>query len=306
MADGSVRRCSRAENPEIFHLALGGYGLFGVILEVGLHVTDNAAYTALISRLDFTDLPGYFDRQIRTRPRVELAEADLSVASGSLLRQAIAVAYERQEGNTRRTEPLQSSGHVFRDRYFFDLSRDYGWGKTLRWYLQGKLEYPGVGEVRTRNNIFRSPIERIQYYSGKDTDILQEYFVPPQNFVPFIQGLAEIVERRQLNLLDATVRYVEANDDVFLNYAHSPALAVVLYTNMKTSQSGRMSNEETTREIIELALKNGGTFYLPYLLDYDKSELMLAYPMANEFFNAKKRYDPSEVFTSDFYSKYSH
>jgi decaprenylphospho-beta-D-ribofuranose 2-oxidase len=306
MADGSVKRCSRNENPEIFHLVLGGYGLFGVILDVGLHVTDNVAYSAVTSHLDFSDLPGYFDRQIRSRPQVELAEADLSVAFGSRLRKAIAVAYERQEGNTRRTDPLQVSGHITRDRYFFDLSRDYGWGKTLRWYLQGMLEYPRAGEIRTRNNIFRSPIERIQYYSAKDTDILQEYFIPPQNFVPFINGLAEIVEGRQLNLLSATVRYVEVNNDAFLNYARRPALAVVLYTNMKTSPSGRETNGEATREIVDLALKNGGTFYLPYVLDFDKLELNLAYPMANEFFAAKRRYDPSEEFTSDFFSKYSH
>jgi decaprenylphospho-beta-D-ribofuranose 2-oxidase len=185
MADGSIKHCSRTEDPEIFHLVLGGYGLFGVILEVGLNVTDNAAYIAAISHMDFTDLPAYFDRQIRTHPQVELAEADLSVASSSLLREAIAVAYERQIGDTRRTDPLEESSHISRDRYFSDLSRDYGWGKTLRWFLQGKLEYPGAGEVRIRNNIFRSPIERIQYYSAKDTDILQEYFVPPQNFAPF-------------------------------------------------------------------------------------------------------------------------
>src|SRR5579872_279851 len=76
LADGSVKRCSRTENPELFHLVLGGYGLFGVILNVGLHVTDNAAYTAQI-HLNFIDLPAYFDQQIRFRPQVELAEADL-------------------------------------------------------------------------------------------------------------------------------------------------------------------------------------------------------------------------------------
>jgi decaprenylphospho-beta-D-ribofuranose 2-oxidase len=304
MADGSTKLCSRTQNSEIFRLALGGYGLFGVISEVGLHVTDNSAYAAAISHMDISELPEYFDNLIERHPRIELAEADLSIASNSLLREAIAVTYERQSGG--RTDPLVTSSHVFRDRYFFDLSRDYGWGKTLRWYLQERLEYPRAGEVRTRNNIFRSPIERIQYESAKDTDILQEYFVPPQQFVPFIQGVAEVVKRRHLNLLSATVRYVEANDDAMLNYAHHPALAVVLYCNMKTSQSGRDANSETTRELIELALKNDGTFYLPYLLDFNESELRRAYPMVDDFFAAKRRFDPSEEFTNDLFSKYSH
>jgi FAD/FMN-containing dehydrogenase len=66
-----------------------------------------------------------------------------------------------------------------------------------------------------------------------------------------------------------------------------------------------MENSETTREIIDLALHCEGTFYLPYVLDYDKSQLSRGYPMASAFFAAKKRYDPSEVFLNQFYSKYS-
>ena len=34
LADGIIVRCSRTENVELFSLALGGYGLFGVILDV--------------------------------------------------------------------------------------------------------------------------------------------------------------------------------------------------------------------------------------------------------------------------------
>jgi len=38
LADGSARRCSRSENAELFRLAIGGYGLFGVITEVTLRL----------------------------------------------------------------------------------------------------------------------------------------------------------------------------------------------------------------------------------------------------------------------------
>jgi decaprenylphospho-beta-D-ribofuranose 2-oxidase len=60
-----------------------------------------------------------------------------------------------------------------------------------------------------------------------------------------------------------------------------------------------------TREIIDLALQHDGTFYLPYVLDYDKSQLLRSYPMTDAFFGAKRRYDPSEVFYNEFYSRYS-
>jgi decaprenylphospho-beta-D-ribofuranose 2-oxidase len=250
LADGSVRRSSREENPELFHLVLGGYGLFGVILDVGLGVTDNSAYLATVSEVDFAQLPSYFDNLIRSSPDVELGEADLSISPGTLLRDAVALVYKKQGGNPRRTDPIQQEQHIFRDRYFFDLSRQYDWGKTMRWALQRRLEYPSQGDMRTRNNIFRSPIERIRYYSSKDTDILQEYFIPPEKFVPFVNGLRDIVNGRRIDLLDATVRYLGPNHDALLNYSGQPALAVVLYMNVKASASALAESSAPERSSI--------------------------------------------------------
>jgi decaprenylphospho-beta-D-ribofuranose 2-oxidase len=306
LADGSVQRCSRSENSELFHYVIGGYGLFGVILDVGLRVTDNSAYTATVSDLDYSQLPAFFDNEIHSNPRTDLGEADVSIAPDTFLRETVTITYTKNERDTRRTDPLQDEQHTFRDRYFFDLSRQYDWGKRVRWIFQKRLEYPRSGDERTRNNIFRAPLERIRHYSSSDTDILQEYFVPPRNFGPFLDGLREIIKNERMNLLDATVRFIEPNDDAFLNYSHQPALAVVLYVNVKTSDRGRADSSANTRQIIDLALKNDGAFYLPYVLDYDKSQLIGAYPMADDFFAAKKRYDPRELFFSEFYSKYSH
>lgn len=41
---GEIVTCSRQENKELFSLVLGGYGLFGVILDVKLRVVDNKMY----------------------------------------------------------------------------------------------------------------------------------------------------------------------------------------------------------------------------------------------------------------------
>jgi FAD/FMN-containing dehydrogenase len=134
---------------------------------------------------------------------------------------------------------------------------------------------------------------------------LQEYIIPPRNFAAFVNGLRDIVEKRQVNLLDATVRYVEPNSDAFLNYSGRQALAVVLYVNVKASTSGLADSSRITREIIDLALRQDGTFYLPHVLDYDQPQLLRMYPMIGEFFAAKRGYDPSEVFYNEFYARYS-
>lgn len=81
---------------------------------------------------------------------------------------------------------------------------------------------------------------------------------------------------------------------------------MVLYMNVDTPASGLEDSSRTTGEIIDLALKHDGTFFLPYVLNYGKSQLTRAYPVTSELLAAKRRYDPAGIFYNDFYARYSH
>ena len=43
-ADGTIVTASRTENEKLFRLAIGGYGLFGVIVEATMEVVGNGIY----------------------------------------------------------------------------------------------------------------------------------------------------------------------------------------------------------------------------------------------------------------------
>jgi FAD/FMN-containing dehydrogenase len=304
-ADGSVQRWSRIENGELFHLVSGWYGLFGVILDVGLRVTENSGYQASTFESNAADLAHGFDVNALSDARVELAEADLSIAPSSLLDEAIGVAYARPPGRAACTDTLATEQHATRDRFFIDLSRRWSAGKELRWWLQKRLAYPAANDTCTRNNVFRSPMGRLEHDSDGDADVLEEYFVPPESLAPFIDRVRTIVRELGVNLISATVRYVRSNDDAFLNYARRDAYALVLYVNVKTSTQGRAESALATRALVDAALENGATFYLPYILAYDADELRRAYPEIDAFFAAKRRFDPTELFMNELYAKYA-
>jgi hypothetical protein len=118
---------------------------------------------------------------------------------------------------------LTEEANVARDRFFLGMSRKFDWAKKLRWHLQKKVEL-GAGEQRivSRNNAMRpplAPLELLRYQSGKDTDILNEYYVPVQNFVPFMDKFRQILLDNQMNVMSSTVRYVTPNATPVLAYA---------------------------------------------------------------------------------------
>jgi FAD/FMN-containing dehydrogenase len=62
-ADGSLSICSRNENPELFRLAIGGYGLFGVVTRVRLRLRRRTKLERVVRIIDIEDLmPAFAER----------------------------------------------------------------------------------------------------------------------------------------------------------------------------------------------------------------------------------------------------
>ncbi len=137
-----------------------------------------------------------------------------------------------------------------------------------------------------------------------DTDILHEYFIPRGQFVSFVDGMRKVLTDNRTNLLNASVRIVHQEDN-FLTYSPEPAFSLVLYINQSTDEEGNRRMKKATEELIDLTIAHKGRFFLPYQLYYSRDQLLRSYPQINEFFAAKKKYDPAGLFTNTFYQKYA-
>lgn len=312
LADGSVASVSRDENPELFSLVIGGYGLYGVILDVTLRVTRDELYEQSAVSMDYREFPAYLPR-IVADPEVVLmlARPSIDPDPASFLREMVVVTWRHARPGSTGAFGLTEEAHVARDRFFFGLSRRFDWAKALRWRLQKKIEL-GAGQARvvSRNNAMRpplAPLELLDYHSRRDTDIIQEYFVPVERFVPFMDRFRDILVADKPNVLSSTVRYVTANATPALAYApERDALAVIQMSNVGLSAAEQSRAEATTRRLVDAALDNGGTYYLTYQLYPTPEQLHRAYPGAARAFARKRHYDPDETFSSQFYERYGH
>jgi FAD/FMN-containing dehydrogenase len=137
-----------------------------------------------------------------------------------------------------------------------------------------------------------------------DTDILQEYFIPYDRMPEFVDGLRNVVQRDNANLLNVTIRTVHKDTITALPYAKQDMFGFVLYFNVRLNDRDNEILKRTTSDLIDLAHRAGGTYYLPYQLFYTKDQLRNSYPEIDDFFAAKKKYDPIGLFSNKFYEKY--
>lgn len=317
LADGRALTVSPEENADLFHLVVGGYGLFGVILSAELQVVPNDIYESGRELVAMKDLPARLAKIIAD-PNVGLMYTHLSTAPGSLLDEALIYTYRHTNEAGMTRAPLGEVGSVKMRRLTVNLAKKGPVFQSLKWWSEKNLEHrfetctvtraqamhDAEGCLVSRNDPMHDSVPYLRNHLKNDTDILHEYFIPRDRLIPFVNGLREIVRGQDANLLNASVRVV-GKEDNFLTYAPQPAYSVVLYFNQRTDADGNARMQRLTSALIDLAKAQGGRFFLPYQLHYTPEQLEASYPQIRGFFAEKRKWDPAGMFRNTWYERYA-
>jgi FAD/FMN-containing dehydrogenase len=316
LADGTVHRTSRDLEPQLFEAVVGGYGLFGVVLDVELNLVDSEMLRLREKVIDVRDFPEVFASEVAGDEAVRMTYTHLSTAPGSLLQEAIVYTYERTDA-AEPVPPLRERSSDRVSRLVFNLARTGDLGQRVRWAAQRQLLPRVRGCLRSRNEALREAeacmvgrnqamyesLGFLQNRLPQYTDVLHEYFLPHDQVVPFLDALRAELGRHDAALLSASIRSVH-EEDVVLDYAQGERFSVVLYLSQEVSDVANADMASLTEALVAASLDLGGTFYLPYQQHYTKDQVQQAYPRLEEFFERKRRYDPDLRFQNSFYQRF--
>lgn len=315
LADGTIVSCSRTDNADLFRHVVGGYGLFGVMLEATLDITENVVYQTSREIIRSDDFPAFFAEEIEPDSKFGLFYGHLSTAPGNFLEDMIVYRYEQVADDAPAgMPPLDEPSGVALKRVIMNLAKYGGFFQTLKWYSEKNLEPEfetctvprtvamGEGEacLVTRNNPMHDSVPYLFNDLADQTDILHEYFIPRGAYNAFIAEARQVLANQPLPVLNASIRVVH-KEDVALTYAPEPAYSLVLYINQSADEAGSAEMRKLTRAMIDLTIRHGGRFFLPYQLHYTGAELIASYPELPAFLAMKKQLDPNELFQSTFY-----
>lgn len=315
LADGAILACSPESNTDLFRHVVGGYGLFGVILSADLEIVPNVVYETTRDVIKSEEFPAFFAEKLEKEPNIGLFYGHLSTAPGNFLEDMIVYRYDKVADQTPADMPmLGAPGAVEVKRIILNLAKNGGIFQELKWFTEKTLEpefesctvprtaamAEGEACLVSRNDPMHDSVPYLFNDLPAETDILHEYFIPRAAYDAFIAGAREVLANQPLAVLNASVRIVH-KEDVALTYAPEPAFALVLYINQSTDDAGNAAQRDLTRKMIDLTLKHGGRFFLPYQLHYTRQQLLQSYPELPAFLDKKLSWDPSELFTSTFY-----
>src|SRR5208283_3917741 len=109
----------------------------------------------------------------------------ISVAPGSFLTDAMIVLFKRVSGSAGKTDTLGGKGSGLKQA-IFRASVGSAFGKELRWRLETLVGGENGRIVQARNQILNDPSEWFANRDPNATDILHEYFIPPDRLGDFL------------------------------------------------------------------------------------------------------------------------
>lgn len=304
LADGSLVTASRTENAELFALAMGGYGLFGIILDLEVDMVPNIMLEPRHEVVAAEGFPARF-MAAAADPAVRMLYGRFSVAKGQFLEEGLLVAYRPAptppEGLPPAARHVPLAGLA---RRIFRAQVESEWGKSFRWFMETSAAPHLLDGRATRNTLVNEPVARLRNRNPGRTDILHEYFLPPERLGAFLAGCREIIPQGRADFLNVTLRHVRQDQTSVLGYASTDRIAAVMSFSQRVEPRHEADMIRITERLIDLAGNLGGTFYLPYRLHARPDQLARLYPNAATFAARKRHYDPGLLFRNTMWDQY--
>lgn len=302
LADGSIKTASREENRDLFRAAIGGYGGVGVIAEVTLDVAENEKLERLTHRMRFEDYPAWHADNIAGNDDVVLHHAVLYPGAYTNIAAEVSSRTDKELTIPDRLAPMGEPTSA--QRSLLDIVTFSPAGRIIHENLYDPLTEGQPAVVWRNYEAARDAMSLEPASRQRSTYALQEYFVPTDRFAAFVPNMARILRDHRANVLNVAIRHTRADPETLLSWAKGEVYSFVLYYEQATSAAAREAVGVWSRELVDAALAEGGSFYLPYQIHATRAQFLAAYPRAEEFFALKAEADPTYKFRNRLWEAY--
>lgn len=302
---GEIRMCSRQENPELFRLTIGGYGLFGIVTSVKLRLWERKKVQRIVEIRDLKDIPQMFEQRINDGYLYGDFQYATDSNRDSFMRRGVFSCYRPVDPATPITQnqirfhpddwaKLTYYTHKYKLRAFDVYTKRY-------LETSGQIYWSDSQLSAAYMDNYHEELDRKLHAKAKGSEMITEIYVPRASLISFMEEAREELKRHKANVIYGTVRLIEREDESFLCWAKESWACIIF--NLHIDHEPKKIDEAAAafRSLIDIGLRHGGSYYLTYHRWATKEQVEKSYPQFGEFLKMKLKYDPDEIFQSDWY-----
>jgi FAD/FMN-containing dehydrogenase len=307
-ADARVRTCSRTENPELFRLAIGGYGLFGVIAEVKLRLGPRQKVQRVVRVIDLEELTQGIEQRIVDGYLYGDFQFDIDPASTSFLTRGVFSCYRQVDEKSPMPEnqrALQAAdwSELF---YLAHADKKKAFEAYASYYLStnGQIYWSDTHQLAEYFDNYHEGLDERLGPMGKGTEMISEVYVPRAALVTFMEEVRDDFRQNRANLIYGTIRFIEKDDESFLPWATERFACIIFNLHTAHDEASIEKTAGEFRGLIDRAIRHGGSYYLTYHRWATREQVQTCYPQFAQFLKLKRKFDPEERFQSEWYRFY--
>lgn len=302
-AMGKVHTCSRRENPELFALAIGGYGLFGIITHVTLRLVPRTKLERVVEVITVKDLVPWVEKRLQQGFVYGDCQYSTDLETDAQSHAGVFSCYRPVDLNTpisKQQKQLSTDDWA----HLYTLARTNkkkAFERYSKYYLStsGQVYWSDTHQLAAAFEGYREAVDK-----KRGTEMITEVYVTKDAFVPFLTQVRKDFLEHQVDMTYGTIRFIEKDTESFLAWAKERSICIVCNLHVVHTKEGKEKAAADFRRIIDRAIQFGGTYYLTYHRWATRKQVEVCYPQFVEFLRLKKKYDPQERFQSDWYRHY--
>jgi FAD/FMN-containing dehydrogenase len=308
-ATGTVRRCSREANADLFRLAIGGYGLFGVVARVELQLRPRVKVRRVVELGETASIVERFEDRIRDGYLYGDFQFTTDASRDSFLRRGIFSTYQPVPDDTPLTAAptrfhpadwarLTLYAHRYKRRAFDVYSRRYLQTSGQIYWADSQLSAAYVDG-------YHAHVDRALGARVTATEMITEIYVERHRLAAFMEAARETLRRHRANIIYGTVRMIERDDETVLAWAQDRYACIIFNLHIEHTPARVAAAADAFRALIDLGLAHGGRYYLTYHRWATRDQVERAYPRMADFLGRKRVHDPDGIFQSTWYQHHA-
>lgn len=305
---GEVVTCSRSEHPELFSLAIGGYGLFGVIATVRLRLAPRQKLERVVEVREVEDLMAAFEERKAQGFLYGDFQFAIDPASDDFLRGGVFSCYRPVDPVTPIPEGQRALSHEDWQRllYLAHVDKRRAVDAYTSHYLatSGQIYWSDLHQMADYVDDYHQGIDERLGSSERCSEMISELYVPRSALPQFLAEVREDFRANGVDLIYGTIRLIERDEESFLAWAKEPWACIIFNLHTIHTEAGLAHAAAAFRRLIDLASGYGGSYYLTYHRWATRTQVETCYPQFSDFLRQKRRYDPEERFQSEWYRHY--
>ena len=307
-AEGAAITCSREQNPELFRLVVGGYGLLGCVYSAKVRLVRRQVLERVVEIGSLDELMSLVDQRIADGFLYGDFQFAIDPASEDFLRRGVFSCYRPVEG---ADAPSAGQRALSTDDwqnliYLAHTDKARAWEVYSTHYLatSGQLYYSDAHQFADYSDGYHGPLDARLGAADPATEMITEIYVPRERLADFMAAVADDFREYATNVVYGTIRLVERDDETFLAWATDRWACIIFNICTTHTPAGIERSAEAFRRLIDRGIERGGKYYLTYHRWATREQVEACYPQFAEFLRLKREFDPDELFQSEWYRHY--